>query len=368
MLLADGRHLLTARHLLVGADSSTNVSASFETPAGTHTIGVTQAQSLTSWVAASDTDDVLLLTLSETAPVDANRYDLYRGTDEVGQSFVMVGYGVSGTGDTGKQSEVASSALRRYAENRFDGQMSTLKQLAGSLIGWTPPPDSQLWADFDNGLARQDATRPWAGQADLGLGSREGMITPGDSGSPAFVDGKIAGIASYTFSVGVGSNRTDIDTTSNNSFGEIGVWQRISHYQQWIDQTLRAAYPNAPTTPAEVHKAVSEGNAGTTYAYFLLQFAGVRADPTQNLSVDYTTRDGTAKAGSDYLPVKGTLILYPNENQAVIPVEIIGDTRPELDETVYLDVTHPVGGSFGEGVITLTAVRVILNDDGALLG
>jgi hypothetical protein len=30
----------------------------------------------------------------------------------------------------------------------------------------------------------------------------------------------------------------------------------------------------------------------------------------------------------------------------------------------YLDVTNPVGGSFGEGVVTLTAVRTILDNDG----
>lgn len=90
----------------------------------------------------------------------------------------------------------------------------------------------------------------------------------------------------------------------------------------------------------------------------------MRSDPNQLLSVDYTTRDGTAKAGQDYLAAHGTLRLYPNENQAVIPVEVIGDTTPEPNEIFYLDVSNPVGGSFGEGVVKLTAVRTILNDDG----
>jgi hypothetical protein len=34
-------------------------------------------------------------------------------------------------------------------------------------------------------------------------------------------------------------------------------------------------------------------------------------------------------AGSDYIAVSGKLNLYPGENQAVIPVEIVGDTVPE---------------------------------------
>jgi hypothetical protein len=64
------------------------------------------------------------------------------------------------------------------------------------------------------------------------------------------------------------------------------------------------------------------------------------------------------------LAVHGKLVLYPNENQAVIPVEVIGDTTPEPDETFYLDVTNPVGGSFGPGVVMLTAMRTIVTDDG----
>jgi hypothetical protein len=108
---------------------------------------------------------------------------------------------------------------------------------------------------------------------------------------------------------------------------------------------------------------VVEGDSGTTYAYFLLQFIGVRSDPNEILSVDYATRDGSALSGSDYLAVSGTLNLYPDENQAVMPVEIIGDSTPEPSESFYLDVFNPVGGSFGEGVVQLTAERTILNDD-----
>jgi len=155
----------------------------------------------------------------------------------------------------------------------------------------------------------------------------------------------------------------DIDNKLDSSFGEIASWQRVSAYQQVIDQAVRANYPDAPTRPEDVKQTVVEGNSGTTNAYFLLQFTGMRSDPNQLLSVDYATRDGTAKAGQDYIAVHGTLVIYPNENQAVIAVEIIGDKIPEPDETFYLDVTHPVGGSFGEGVIMLTGMRTIVNDD-----
>jgi hypothetical protein len=138
----------------------------------------------------------------------------------------------------------------------------------------------------------------------------------------------------------------------------------VSAYQQWIDQSLRANYPNAPTGPDEVKREVAEGNSGTSYAYFLLQFTGTRSDPNQTLSVDYVTRDGTALASSDYIAVGGRLNLYPGENQAVIAVEIVGDTTPEPSEYFFLDVFNPVGGSFGEGVVKLTGMKSILDNDG----
>ena len=245
-----------------------------------------------------------------------------------------------------------------------DADAATLKSAVGQVMAWTPAPGTQLLADFDNGKSVNDALGQLASLSGLGLGSNEGLIAAGDSGGPAFINGQVAGVAGYVTSLSVGATHPDVDNISNSSYGEMAAWQRVSQYQQWIDQSLRAQYPHAPTKPADVQKAVPEGNSGTSYAYFLLQFTGVRSDPNQWLSVDYTTRDGTAQAGRDYIAARGKLVLYPNENQAVIPVEVIGDVTPEPDETFYLDVTNPVGGSFGPGVVMLTAMRTIVNDDG----
>ncbi|MFN3876303.1 MAG: Calx-beta domain-containing protein, partial [Flavobacteriales bacterium] len=296
--------------------------------------------------------------LSSPAPVAAQRHELYRASDEIGQTFTLAGYGSLGS--------TPGSPIRSWASNQFDAEAGALKERLGTGMAWTPATDTILLADYDNGTAAQDALGRLLNVSGLGLGATEGLNMPGDSGGPAFIGNKVAGIASYTASLSTQSIQPDIDTVSNSSFGELGFWQRVSHYQQWIDQSLRAEYQDAPTKPEEVKKEVTEGQSGSTYAYFLLTFTGVRTDANLILSVDYTTRDGTAIAGQDYLAVSGTLKLYPGENQAVIPVEILGDTQSEGNETFYLDVTNPVGGSFGEGVVTLTAVRTILNDDGVL--
>jgi secreted trypsin-like serine protease len=361
VLLYDGHAVLTAAHLF--NKGSTAASVYLETTAGSQTLGSKQVAVHPQFDSLNGNHDLALFWLAAPAPVRAERYSLYRSNDEIGQTLTMVGYGKPGTGSAGVVVDYAENPLRLKASNQFDADAATLKDWLGAAMSWTPVLGTQLVADFDNGTNAQDALGLLINRPGTGLGQDEGLIAPGDSGGPAFIKGEVAGIASYTASMKTRLTKPDIDSTGNSSFGEIAAWQRLSTYQQWIDQSLRAQYPSAPTKPEEVKKSVPEGHSSTSYAYFLLQFTGVRSDAQQFLSVDYATRDGSATAGTDYLATHGTLVLYPNENQAAIPVEILGDYLVEPDETFYLDVTRPVGGSFGTGVVTLTAVKIIYNDD-----
>lgn len=361
VLLQDGRAILTAAHLFANTiPSSANVY--FETASGSQTVSANRITQLATYDAAQGNNDLALVWLSSSAPLAADRYSLYRDSDEIGKTMTLAGYGTPGSGETGTLS-YGATPLRLKAVNQFDTDAAAFKTWLGSAMAWTPTAGSQLVADFDNGTSSRDALGRLMYNSSTGLGLNEGMIAPGDSGGPAFINGQVAGIASYIASLSRGSIDPDIDSISNSSYGEVGFWQRISHYQQWIDQSLRAQHTNAPQKPADVQRTVTEGNSGTTCTYFLVQFTGARSDPQQLVSVDYATRDGTAKAGEDYLAVSGTLVLYPNETQAVIPVEIIGDYTQESDETLYLDATNPVGGTLGAGIVRLTAMRTITNDD-----
>ncbi len=360
-LLYDGRAILTSAHLFDGPRG--RVYVTFETAQGLKTLEASQVQLHPGYDGAGN-NDLALVWLPTTAPVTATRYELYRESDEIGQTFALIGYGQVGLGSAGSRPNLLPYPVRLKAYNRFDADAATLKHHLGAAMSWEPTADTQLIADFDNGYAAHDALGLLIGQVNLGLGHYEGFIAPGDSGGPAFIQHKVAGIASYVASLAWGRSNPDIDLVTNSSFGEIAAWQRVSAYQQWIDQRLRSNYPDPPSSPQEVKREIYEGDHGTRYAYFLLQFTGIRKDPMQVLSVDYSTRDGTALAGNDYLPVSGKLNLYPGETQAVIAVEIIGDTTPEPNEYFYLDLTNPVGGSFGDGVLRLTAVRTIVDDDG----
>lgn len=361
-LLYDGRAILTAAHVVDGTTAK-DIEVHFETTGGSQTIAASAVSLLPEYDPVEINDDLALVWLNTPAPIEAERYDLYRTSDETGRPMLLAGYGQVGSGAFGTFDAYNGPPMRLMAWNRFDADMHDLKTKLGPGMAWTHAPGTQLAADFDNGLFAQDALGRLVGATDLGQGLNEGLIAPGDSGGPAFIDGKVAGVASYITSLEYGSIAPDVDDTLNSSFGEIGAWQRVSHDQAWIDQSLRAKYPDAPSRPEVVEKSVQEGDTATAYAYFLVQFTGVRANPEDWLSVDYATRDGTAWAGTDYLAVSGTLILYPGENHAVIPVEIIGDDLYEMDEFFYLDISNPVGGIFGEGVSQLSAMRTIVNDD-----
>ncbi len=126
------------------------------------------------------------------------------------------------------------------------------------------------------------------------------------------------------------------------SFNDIdGVIYDITPYDTWVSV-------NDPST--------SEGN-GTKNLNFTVSLA---AASTQKVTVDYATVAGTATAGSDYTPVSGTLTFNAGQTSKTVSVPIIGDTTPELDETVYLRLTNATNATIAGGEGTGT----IKNDDG----
>lgn len=357
-LLYGGRTVLTAAHLLYGANAR-DVTVYFETDDESRAVGASWITLHPDYEPFYSNGDLALVWLSGAAPAGAERYDVYRSMDEQGKQFTMAGYGAPGTGEAGVDRQYDGEPLRLKATNRFDADAASIEKALNGVNFWNPAAGTQFAADFDNGHHRYDALGFLLDLADTGTVS-EGMVTSGDSGGPAFIDGRIAGVASY---IGIYDEHDYDAIPFNSSFGELGFWQRAGYYQQWIDQSLRERYPEAPEYRHEVERSVTEGDEGTTYTYFMLEFTGERSDPDEWLSVDYATQDGTALAGEDYVPVSGTLVLYPGEIQAVIPVEIIGDILPEQEEQFSLVVTNPVGGSFGEGVDELAAVRTIVDND-----
>ncbi|MBI3417306.1 MAG: DUF11 domain-containing protein [Verrucomicrobia bacterium] len=102
--------------------------------------------------------------------------------------------------------------------------------------------------------------------------------------------------------------------------------------------------------------SLSEGNAGTTPANFTVSLSSPSA---QLITVNYSTTNGTATAGSDYSAASGVVIFNPGETVKFIPVNVFGDTQVESDETFTVNLTTAVNATIARRVGTGT----ILNDD-----
>ena len=104
-----------------------------------------------------------------------------------------------------------------------------------------------------------------------------------------------------------------------------------------------------------------EGNSGITNMVFTVTLSAATGLP---VTVQYATSNGTALAGSDYTSFSGTLTIGAGQTSGTIGVPIIGDVLYEADETFYLNLSNPVGATFG----TSQGTGLILNDDPAPAG
>lgn len=102
--------------------------------------------------------------------------------------------------------------------------------------------------------------------------------------------------------------------------------------------------------------SVLEGNSGYTPILFAVQ---LQPPTPKEVWVSFTTVDGTATAGSDYLPRSGLLKFAPYQTNETIMTYVIGDTNIEPDETFTFVLSDPVNAILGTAVGTGT----IINDD-----
>jgi len=251
-LIYTGRHVLTAAHVVDEngdrvADSAVTVRFHLPTRTVDLPVAVDQVLIWPGWRGGSDAlqgetgkDDLALLFLPALAPAEAGRFDLNRTTDELGESFLMLGYGRSGTGTSGGIPGTAGDL--RFGFNRFDTTGRTAPD------DYLVPPGYGLVADFDDGTPEHDALGRSLGIAGLGFGADEASIGFGDSGGPAFLyDGTnylLAGVAVSLVSGGPSDVDIEFDTIaeSNSSFGDLMGYTRVSAYADGIDALARDAY------------------------------------------------------------------------------------------------------------------------------
>ncbi|MFC1923974.1 Calx-beta domain-containing protein [Chloroflexota bacterium] len=86
------------------------------------------------------------------------------------------------------------------------------------------------------------------------------------------------------------------------------------------------------------------------------------SDPDDTVTVDYSTSDGIATAGSDYTAVTSTTLTFNHGEPLTqtIDVAIIDDALHEVNETFHVNLTNATGEA---GIYDDTGVGIIIDDD-----
>jgi fibro-slime domain-containing protein/uncharacterized repeat protein (TIGR01451 family) len=85
---------------------------------------------------------------------------------------------------------------------------------------------------------------------------------------------------------------------------------------------------------------LTEGTGANRKASFALTLSCPTDHP---VTVDWTTRDGDALAGEDYLAASGQVTFAAGQTSAYVHVTVVGDNRPELAETFAVELVAIAG-------------------------
>ena len=102
--------------------------------------------------------------------------------------------------------------------------------------------------------------------------------------------------------------------------------------------------------------AVMEPDSGTVISSFTVTLSST-SDFTATVS--YSTSNGTATGGSDFLSKSGMLVFNPGELTKTIDVTVLGDLLDEFDETFTVTLVSPTDATIGDG----TGVGTITDND-----
>ena len=116
--------------------------------------------------------------------------------------------------------------------------------------------------------------------------------------------------------------------------------------------------PSLAINPTSVR--VTEGNESHKQIEF-----NVSLNVSNTLvSVNYSTRNGTATADRDYMAQKGALVFSPGQQTQTIRINVTGDVSNEMNETFSIVLSGPVNAVISRGTSRIT----IIDDDVGICG
>ena len=175
-----------------------------------------------------------------------------------------------------------------------------------------------------------------------GAGTPAGAVQFSDGGTP-LGSGTLDGTGHASFV------RSDLSVGTHTIVAEYGGSSSFNPSSGSVDQTVEPGLSISDVT-------IKEGNGGTTSAIFKVS---VSPASTKAVTVGYTTANGTATAGSDYVAKSGRLTFPAGTATQKIVVLVIGDTGNEPDETFFVNLT----GATNASIARARGVATIVNDD-----
>jgi len=142
--------------------------------------------------------------------------------------------------------------------------------------------------------------------------------------------------------------------------------QRGEDFDRVVNGTVDLGAVEVQQEPTEIPVNIAdfeatEGNANETTTFTFT--VSLNQSPSQDLTVDFATSDGTATAGEDYVATDGTLTFEQGVTEQTIEVPVLGDNNNESDETFTVELSDPTGSlTLSDG----TATGTIQNDDGEI--
>ena len=229
VLLSTGRHILTAAHVVDAIiDDLANVSIEFDVDQSVSVpvYGAVSALNHPEWLGTTELlngYDLAIIELDSVVSALVRRHELYRDTDEVLQTFSKRSFSPVVNPNTGDVSLAGWADIN----NRYDAQADQLNDVFDGAI----TIGNQLVYDWDNGNAVNDAMGANYAIHDTGV-TGEGFTSAGDSGSAAFIGGKIVGITSWHVTLGT---PPDVLLGTNATYGEVAGDTRVSFFADWIE-------------------------------------------------------------------------------------------------------------------------------------
>lgn len=227
-----------------------------------------------------------------------------------------------------------------YSGNEGDGQFVVTVTRTGGSLG-------TVTVDYSTSN----------GTATGGASCTTGIDYVSTSGTLTFMDGE----TSKTFNVTVCDDMTvepneTINYTLSNPTGGATLGTPSTAVQTIVDN-------DAPLTQYALainDVKVVEGDSGTVNAVFTVTLTET-SPGGGNASVQYSTSNGTAVAGSDYSAVSGTLN-FSGAGMMTITVPVIGDTVKESNEFFFVNLSNP---SMNTSITDGQGVGIIVDRDRA---